>query len=205
MIPEWLSPIEKMSQESPRLTSQGSPTGTPREAAVLILIGPCEDHGDISLIERAVGKDKHSGQPAFPGGQVEPFDASRSATALREAHEETGLDPESVHVIAQLPDLWVPPSNYLVTPILAWWHTPHDLSIGDAAEVQRIQRVPITEITNPSHRIMVRTPSGFIGPGFNIASMLVWGFTGGLLSDIVDLGGWTQPWDQSRIKDIREL
>ncbi len=202
MIPEWLLPIAQASRDTPKLTSQGLPIRNPREAAVLILIGPSEDHGDVLLIERAIGKDKHSGQPAFPGGQVELFDESRSATALREAHEETGLDPASVHVIAQLPDLWVPPSNYLVTPILAWWHDPHDLAVGDTAEVQRIHRVPISEITNPSNRIMVRTPSGFIGPAFNIASMLVWGFTGGLLSDIVDLGGWTQPWDQSQIKDI---
>lgn len=202
MIPEWLSPIERASRETPTLTSQGSPIGNPRQAAVLILIGPFENHGDVLLIERAIGNDKHSGQPAFPGGQVESSDESRSDTALREANEETGLDPKSVHVIAQLPDLWVPPSNFLVTPILAWWHDPHDLSVGDASEVQRIQRVPIAEITDPANRIMVRTPSGFVGPGFNIASMLVWGFTGGLLSDIVDLGGWTQPWDQSQIKDI---
>lgn len=202
MIPEWLFPIEQASSENLTLTSQGHPIGTPREAAVLILIGPYEDHGDVLLIERAIGKDKHSGQPAFPGGQVEQFDETRSATALREAHEETGLNPESVHVIAQLPDLWVPPSNYIVTPILAWWHDPHDLAVRDKSEVQRIQRVPIAEIANPSNRIMVRTQSGFIGPGFNIASMLVWGFTGGLLSDIVDLGGWTQPWDQSRITEI---
>ena len=205
MIPDWLSPIKQAAQDSLTLTSQGTPIGNPREAAVLILIGPCEDHGDVLLIERAIGKDKHSGQPAFPGGQVELTDESKSDTALREANEETGLDPESVHIIAQLPDLWVPPSNFLVTPILAWWHEPHDLTVGNAAEVQRIQRVPIAEIIDPSNRIMARTPSGFIGPAFNIASMLVWGFTGGLLSDIVDLGGWTKPWDQNQITDIAEL
>lgn len=203
MIPHWLSPIEQASQNSLSLTSQGHPDKGHRYAAVLILIGPHEDHGDVLLIERAIGQDKHSGQPAFPGGQVESFDISRSATALREANEETGLDPNSVHLIAQLPNVWVPPSNFLVTPILAWWKEPHELFVGDESEVQRIQRVPIADITNPSNRLMVRTPSGFIGPAFNIASMLVWGFTGGLLSDIVDLGGWTQPWDQSRIEEIK--
>ena len=80
----------------------------------------------------------HAGQPAFPGGAADPDDADAVATALREAHEEVGVEPASVTVVDQLPTLWIPVSDFLVKPVLAWWHAPHPVHPRDPAEVARL-------------------------------------------------------------------
>ena len=67
----------------------------------------------------------HPGQVSFPGGSIDPGETPREA-ALREAEEETGLDPAGVEVFGELPELWLPPSNFAVTPVLGWWREPSD-------------------------------------------------------------------------------
>ena len=64
------------------------------------------------------------GQPAFPGGAADPATSTPAATALREANEEVGLDPASVTVLADPAALWIPVSDFVVTPVLAWWQSP---------------------------------------------------------------------------------
>lgn len=174
-------------------------------AAVLILLAPSEtgdDLGDVLLIQRAGHMRTHAGQPAFPGGKVDEADLSRIDTALREAQEETGLQPETVQIIAQWPELWLEPSQFRVTPVVAWWREPHDLKAGTDDEVTSIHRMPIRRLIDPGIRVSVRHPSGFIGPGFDIDDMLVWGFTGGLLSHLFDIAGWTVEWDRDKIVDL---
>ena len=96
---------------------------------MLILFGESDGQPDVLLIERAHDMRSHAGQPAFPGGGVDDTDDGPIGAALREASEETGLDPDGVEVAGPvLPDLWVPPSGFVVTPVLAWWRQP---SAGD--------------------------------------------------------------------------
>ena len=80
--------------------------------------------------------------------------------ALREAEEETGLDPAGVEVFGELPELWLPPSNFAVTPVLGWWREPRRCAVVDPDEVHAIHRVPIAELLDPDHRIDVRHPLG---------------------------------------------
>ena len=101
------------------LSRHAVPDETTREAAVLVLFGPRDEFGELIIIERASHLKAHPGQPAFPGGRVEEGDSSLSQTALREAREEIGLDPNSVEILGELPQLWIPPSNFKVTPVLA--------------------------------------------------------------------------------------
>jgi len=100
--------------------------GSARPAAVLVLIAPARDgdpaaDAEVLLIRRVDRGGHHGGQIALPGGRAEAEDADATATALREAAEEVGLDPVAagVTVLGQLEPFWIPVSDYRVTPILA--------------------------------------------------------------------------------------
>jgi 8-oxo-dGTP pyrophosphatase MutT (NUDIX family) len=168
------------------------------EAAVLILFGEDQHGPDVLLIERAADMRSHAGQPAFPGGRADPGDADAFATALREAQEETGLDPAGVDVALALPALWLPPSGFTVTPVLGFWHAPSPVHAADPAEVARVARVPVAALVDPDNRVTVVHPSGYRGPGFDVAGMRVWGFTAMLLDRLLELAGWSADWPRDR-------
>jgi 8-oxo-dGTP pyrophosphatase MutT (NUDIX family) len=157
---------------------------------------------DLLLTERAATLRSHAGQVAFPGGRIDPADAGPAAAALREAEEETGLDPSGVEVLAEMPDLYLPVSDYAVTPVLAWWHTPSPVGVVDAQEVARVERVPIPELLDPANRFRAVHPSGFTGPAFRASGLFVWGFTAGLLDRLLLLSGWERPWDHERLQSV---
>jgi 8-oxo-dGTP pyrophosphatase MutT (NUDIX family) len=174
-----------------------------RSSAVLILFGEeVPDRPDVLLIERAADMRSHAGQPAFPGGKADPEDASPVATALREAQEETGLEPAGVHVVRSLPDLYLPPSGFTVTPVLGYWCQPVPVQAMDPAEVARVARVPVADLVDPANRVTVVHPSGYRGPGFEVADMLVWGFTAMLLDRLLEIGGWARPWTRDRTAQV---
>jgi 8-oxo-dGTP pyrophosphatase MutT (NUDIX family) len=202
--PEWLKPLIARVPDliASDLSRHEVPDESTREAAVLVLFGPRDNFGELVIIERASHLKAHPGQPAFPGGRVEEGDSSLAQTALREAREEIGLDPKSVEVLGELPQLWIPPSNFKVTPVLAWWHTPHELKDIDTNEVQCVHRISVNDLINPANRIRVRHINGSFGPGFTVESMLIWGFTGGLISRLMDIAGWATPWDESKIVEL---
>ncbi|MBT8225118.1 MAG: CoA pyrophosphatase [Dactylosporangium sp.] len=186
--------------DAPRPTG---PAYRPRASAVLVLLGEDPFHGPYVLVlQRAATLRNHAGQIAFPGGAADPEDTDAIATALREAAEEVGLDPSGVRILATLPPRWVPASNYLVTPVLAWWATPHEVRPVDDAEVARVDRLTIAELAAPANRLRLRHPGGWIGPAFRTRGMLVWGFTAGVLSTLLDLGGWAQPWPTGPIEEL---
>ncbi|BCJ59812.1 NUDIX hydrolase [Micromonospora endophytica] len=174
-----------------------------RESAVLVLLGEETGTGpDVLILQRAATLRNHAGQPAFPGGAADPEDADAAATALREANEEVGLDPTSVTLLTELPRLWIPVSDFVVTPVLAWWHAPHPVHPREPAEVAHVARLPVTELVDPDNRMRVRHPSGWIGPAFSVRGMLVWGFTAGVLATLLDMGGWSRPWPLGRVIDL---
>ena len=181
------------------------PEDASRHSAVLMLFGEGESGPDVLLIERAHDMRSHAGQPAFPGGQVDAGDAGPVAAALREAVEETGLDASGVEVLPTLPDLYLPPSDFVVTPVLAWWSASSPVEPRDPAEVASVHRVPISELVDPANRFRVRHPSGFEGPAFGVRGLVVWGFTGGLLDRLLYLGGWERPWDRTRVSPLPEV
>lgn len=163
---------------------------------------------DVLLLRRSNGLRNHAGQIAFPGGGVEPGDSGRAETALREAQEETGLDPEGVDVLGQLPDAHIPVSNYLVTPVIGWWRLPSEVA-PDTQESVEVFRVPVAELIDPAARITsqlsfqgrtLRGPAFKLGPQFG--GHIVWGFTAMMLAGIFDGVGWTQPWDEARTFEI---
>jgi 8-oxo-dGTP pyrophosphatase MutT (NUDIX family) len=172
-----------------------------RRSAVLVLFGEGAQGPDVLLIERSAHMRSHAGQPAFPGGGIDAGDDGPEGAALREAHEETGLDPDGVDVLRILPELWLPPSGNAVTPVLAWWRNPTDVK-PDGREVAAVARVAIEQLADPENRLQIRHPSGMAGPAFEVADMLVWGFTAGVLDRLLALAGWERPWDRSRVEDL---
>jgi 8-oxo-dGTP pyrophosphatase MutT (NUDIX family) len=204
-LPTWLHPLVARLERARAADFSRLPVPVDggRASAVLVLFGEDPATGpDILVCQRAATMRTHAGQPAFPGGAADPGDADPAATALREANEEVGLDPASVRVVAQLPTLWIPVSNFLVTPVVAWWREPHDVQPVDRAEVAHVARLPVRELVEPGNRLRVRHPSGWIGPAFRVRGMLVWGFTAGVLSTLLEMGGWELPWPAERVEEV---
>ncbi|MFC4124252.1 NUDIX hydrolase [Nocardia rhizosphaerae] len=188
-------------------------TGKPRQAAVLVLFGGSADadpagagglpaDADVLLTQRASTMRQHRGQVAFPGGAQDPGDDGPIGTALREAAEETGLDPAGVQPFAMLPKLFVPPSKFDVTPVLGYWRAPTPVGVVDPGETERVVRVRLTELLDPAHRFMVRGSLGYQSPAFQVDGMLVWGLTGGILAGIIKTAGWERDWDRGDVRDL---
>lgn len=185
-----------------------------REAAVLVLFsgpesGPADggvpDDADLLLTVRASSLRHHAGQAAFPGGASDPDDSGPVATALREANEETGIDITRLHPLATLEKTFIAPSQFHVVPVLAYSPDPGPVAVVNEAETAIVSRVPVRAFINPQNRLMVyRGDLGnrWAGPAFLLNQMLVWGFTGQVISAVLDVAGWAKPWDSN---DVREL
>jgi len=208
-LPEWLQPLADLagSVEAEHLAPHfPHPPADARPAAVLILFADGEAGPELLLTERASTLRNHAGQISFPGGMSDPGDADAIATALREAQEEVGLDPAVVEVFGTLPPLWVPPSNFAVTPVLGYWREPTQLHAVDAAEVGGIIHHPIHLLIDPANRFSVQHPSGWRGPAFEVGSDVpLWGFTAGIISRLFERLGWEQPWDDEVTRPLPEL
>jgi 8-oxo-dGTP pyrophosphatase MutT (NUDIX family) len=204
-LPGWWEPLltRARSARTEDFTTLRPPAHGGRASAVLVLLGEQRpEQPDLLVLQRAATMRNHAGQAAFPGGAADPGDADPAATALREAHEEVGLDPASATVLMTLPELYIPVSSFVVTPVLAWWHAPHPVHVREPAEVAHVARLPITELVDPANRIRVRHPSGWIGPAFQVRGMLVWGFTAGVVAALLDMAGWTRPWQPGRLMEL---
>lgn len=177
----------------------------PRRGAVLILVGVSADRGpDVLLTQRSATLRHHPGQISFPGGAIDDNDPSPAQAAVREAVEETGLDPVGVDVLGQLPEVFLRPSNFLVTPILAWWTIPSRVAPVNPAEVAQVRRVPLAELIDPENRGSTSWSGGRVGPAFRASGFFIWGFTAAILSQIIKRVGLEQPWTQERFFDFPE-
>ena len=95
----------------------------------------------------------------------------------------------------ELPPLWLPPSNFSVTPVLAWWREPSAVHAVSADEVHAVYRVPLSELSDPAHRITVTMPGGWRNPGFLIGDghdVICWGFTAGVILRLFEYLGWIE-------------
>lgn len=188
-----------------------------RASAVLVLFGVLDSIPasttrpavardlDVLLQRRASTLSSHPGQVSFPGGGRESHDQDAVATALREAEEETGLDPSGVEILATLPDLPLAASNHLVTPVLGWWTRPSKVAAVDHAETVDVFRVPVAQLLDPANRFRSVTRRGalvFKGPAFDIDGTIVWGFTAMVLDRLFEACGWNAPWNEHDERDV---
>ncbi|KQM82636.1 CoA pyrophosphatase [Agromyces sp. Leaf222] len=198
-----------------------------RPAAVLVLFGVLDDlparagataHDtasapvardlDVLLLRRASTLGSHPGQIAFPGGRIEESDDGPVAGALREAAEETGVDPADVEPLGTLAPLPVPVSNHLVTPVPGWWMRPSEVAAVDHDESVEVFRVPVADLLDPANRGSTEITFGgkvYRGPAFTVGGRVVWGFTALVLARMFDELGWTEPWNEDRIVERDDL
>lgn len=159
----------------------------PRESAVLSLFYPKNKETYLLLIVRAAYPGIHSSQIAFPGGKREKEDHDLVQTALRETYEEVGIQSQGIDVIKQFSELYIPPSNFLVTPYMGI-HEAELQVVLDPREVANYIEFPLSELLDESNIQEVQMTTSYAKniqvPAFLIDNYIVWGATAMILSEI---------------------
>jgi 8-oxo-dGTP pyrophosphatase MutT (NUDIX family) len=164
-----------------------------RKAAVLIAFWPDRDDLRCALTRRTQHLSSHKGQVAFPGGRVDPGESFREA-ALREAHEEVGLDPSSVEVIGDLDDAWSGAGHHIV-PVVGWLEAPPRLR-PNPAEVAEILLPRVSELLQPhAHSVQKVTRNGrvYVNHVLAFGAHSVFGLSTDLLMEALAWGTGSRP------------
>lgn len=205
--PEWLPRlVHRLGGLDPAYFARHrpDPSRRGRAAAVLMLFGPRADGAvDVVLTQRTSHLRSHAGQVSFPGGRIDPHDDGPVDAALREANEEVGLDPRGVRVLGAFPELFLSASSSSVTPVLAWWERPAPIYVRSPAEVERVVRVGLADLLEPTNRFMAVHPNGFTAPAFEAHGLFIWGFTAALLTSTLDLAELDgTDWDRGVAREV---
>jgi 8-oxo-dGTP pyrophosphatase MutT (NUDIX family) len=159
-------------------------------SGVLVLLFPFGKSIWMVLIKRAIDKSVHSGQISLPGGKYEKEDADLEQTALRETHEEVGVNPSRIKILGNLTELFIPPSNFIVYPFVGYCNEK-PVFIPDSNEVDCIIEADINDFLNPINRklkeIIIRNEFKITTPVFEIQGHSVWGATGMILSEFTEI------------------
>ena len=159
-------------------------------AGVLIFFYPVDEEPYLVFMKRTEDGGVHSGQISFPGGRYEESDHDIVFTALREAHEEVGINPKEVSVLGKLTDLYIPPSRFLVTPVVGYSLLNHDF-FADPSEVAEIIELPLRsfmeEGARTSAHIYINDGLQFDAPCFNIRGNIIWGATAMILNELLEM------------------
>ncbi|MCK6617390.1 MAG: CoA pyrophosphatase [Cyclobacteriaceae bacterium] len=157
----------------------------PKPGSVLILLCPQTDSFIFPLIKRPDYSGLHSGQVSLPGGKAEAGETP-TETALREAHEEIGVNPDAVTILGKLSDFFVVPSNFMVTPVVGYTTSP-PVFRPDHHEVVRILLGKLSDIIDDSaiksKEILVANRYTMLAPHFEIDGEIVWGATAMMLNE----------------------
>lgn len=190
--------LEAQRRMAPRPRPGWPPLSWPpgaRRAAALILVFPAPGP-TLVLTVRSRGLPLHAGQVSLPGGAVEPGEAI-DAAALREAHEEVGLDPRRVRIVGPLTPLHIPVSGFTLHPVVGIVEACPPLRPSDG-EVERILEVPIAELADPARirrTVGVRDGVEYDVPAFDVSSERVWGATAMVLAEFLAVLGFPpDPW-----------
>ncbi|MGQ0828385.1 MAG: NUDIX hydrolase [Bacteroidota bacterium] len=177
-----MAPITRQ-KITPALIEQHSPI----KSAVLILLFPSKKSIHTILIQRTEYAGVHSAQIAFPGGRLDDSDIDLKQTALRETFEEIGVKAEQVTVVGKLTDIYITPSNYLVSPFVGYINTIPDFVI-DTHEVQKIITTDLFNLNNAmirSEKMITHSGGNQVKtPYYEIEGFTVWGATAMMISEL---------------------
>lgn len=166
-----------------------APDPNARRGGVLVLFYPHKNQLHLPLILRPTYDGVHSGQVGFPGGGYEEVDANITETALREAYEEVGIEPESVQILGQLTPVFVNVSNFVVQPTVGWVDARPTFKL-DSYEVEQLIEVPLAELQDEQNvyeeEWTLRTRVAQV-PFYKIQGQTIWGATAMMLSELLSL------------------
>ncbi|MEH0156847.1 CoA pyrophosphatase [Limibacter armeniacum] len=180
----------KMASDNRKRRGALMPPTDARPSAVLILLSDFgEDDFSFPLIQRPMYDGVHGGQMALPGGKRDPEDPSLIVTALRECYEEIGIEVRPTEVLGTLSDLYIPPSNMLVTPVIAYSNKRNEYTL-DPVEVDEVIETTLGHLLNPETKKMSTIDvrgMRFNAPSFDIDGKVVWGATAMILSEMLEI------------------
>jgi len=184
------SQLKMMPEGRPLLSNEEIYLREPKSAAVLALFYPDKFHNTTFLLTlRASYKGVHADQISFPGGKMEKNDTDMAFTALRETHEETGINQKDVKLIRQITNTYIPPSNFLVHTFMGTVPFKPEFKINH--EVEKILEISLSELLNDSSLTTKRMSASYMHeidiPCFQLNNHIVWGATAMILSEIKDL------------------
>ncbi len=182
MVPEFRSKLKKEFEAQNK---------TARRAAVMALFYPDEkQQTSLLLILRKTYEGVHSNQIGFPGGKEEKADADLLETALRETHEEVGVLPKHVEVIKPLSEVYIAPSNFIVSPFIGLYKNKNQFIIQED-EVEAVVEVLLTNFMDDTNLVSTQINTSYAKkvqvPAFNFDGHIVWGATAMMLSEIKTL------------------
>ena len=168
---------------------EGIHTCPPIKSAVLVLIVPYENELAIPFIQRSNAGKYHGGQIALPGGKMEKEDSDALQTALRDCHEEIGGPEEKVSILGVLSDIYIPLSNFNITPIVGTTLKLPDFTLS-ANEVEKVILVKLSDLFNDGNKTthsFTRHDHEIVAPGYNIGDHFIWGATAMIIAELEQL------------------
>jgi len=180
-----LAPKMRLKYSAEKITASN-----PKKAAVLALFYPNENNETCFLLtQRATYNGTHSAQISFPGGKIETSDKNLAQTALRETHEEVGIKKELITIVREITDVYIPPSNFLATPFLAYSIQKPSLSLNH--EVDHTFDVKLADLLNDTNISSINITTSYANkvdvPCFKLNNYIVWGATAMILNEIKEL------------------
>jgi 8-oxo-dGTP pyrophosphatase MutT (NUDIX family) len=181
-----MAPLERITYFNDKLYAENEP----KNAAVLMLVYPKNEVAHLALIVRNTYPGVHSSQIGFPGGKEEIEDGTLEFTALRETEEEVGVQIEKVEIIRRCSEIYIPPSNFLVTPFLGF--SDENLQFTpNPSEVKRVIELPIHQLLNDEIIVQTKMTTSYATdinvPAFQVENFLIWGATAMMLSELKEL------------------
>lgn len=178
-----MAPLERIQALEPEYYLDKNP----KQSAVMMLFYPIEGVAHLALIKRNTYPGVHSSQISFPGGKAEPGDKDLADTALRETFEEIGVHPAEIDVVMPFTKIYIPPSNFLVSPFLGL-ALKEPVFIANPQEVQHIIHLPLDVLLDDSTVITAPMQTSYaqsiMVPAFKVEAHIVWGATAMILSEL---------------------
>jgi len=180
-----LAPKLRLQYDSHKIAAKN-----PKKAGVLALFYPNEQQETVFLLtQRASYNGTHSAQISFPGGKLDANDINLQETALRETHEEVGIHPKNINIIRELTAVYIPPSNFLATPFLAFTSSKPNFSVNH--EVAKTIEVLVSDLLDEKNITSAILDTSYMKNGevpcFKIQDFIIWGATAMMLSEIKEL------------------